>query len=391
MCYNSRRGADIFRKTITIFLVVALSGLSAVNLSACGRSIQETGAVVATGAVVGGLFYTMLKNPGPATTTTTTTTTSTSSTTILSVGGGTATSEGVGIGGSGAVWTREASANFTGRESHNCVVFDNKLWVIAGLSGSVYFNDAWSSADGVSWTRATAEAAFSPRFRAACAAFNGGDGEKLWLIGGGAAAVDNNEIWSSADGASWSPAGPAPFSSREAAVCLVFNHELWIIGGYSASLGTFDNSVWHSADGTTWLLATAEAAFSPRYRHAGAVLGTKMWITGGWNGSTELSDVWSSADGVTWTQAASSSPFSARSGHSCLAYADKLWVIAGQKGATLYSGVWSSSDGASWTLVTGEANFNNRFDLGGAVFNNSLWVTGGTDGANYYDDVWMAR
>jgi hypothetical protein len=56
--------------------MIALLELAAVNLSACGRSLQETGGIVVTGAVIGGLFYGTAKNFGEPTTTTTTTTTS---------------------------------------------------------------------------------------------------------------------------------------------------------------------------------------------------------------------------------------------------------------------------------------------------------------------------
>jgi hypothetical protein len=302
-----------------------------------------------------------------------------------SVGG---SPESVGIGGPGSVWTLEASGIFGGRFGHNCVSFDGKLWIIAGYSGSNYLNDIWMSANGVNWTKEAIAAGFSPRYRAACAVFDDGSGEKLWLIGGAAGLVHNNEIWNSSDGANWTLVGQAPFSSREAAVCLNFHSKLWIIGGYGETL---ENSVWSSSNGVNWTQEAAAAAFSPRYRHAGVVFGGSMWITGGWNGATELNDSWHSTDGVTWTQATSSTPFSARSGHSCLSFNNLLWVIAGQKGATLYNDVWSSSDGASWTLVTGEAGFSKRFDLSGAVFDSGLWVTGGTDGANYRDDVWLAR
>lgn len=40
---------------------------------------------------------------------------------------------------------------FSGRQSHQVVVFNNKMWVIGGIDAGVHQNDVWSSAGGTQW------------------------------------------------------------------------------------------------------------------------------------------------------------------------------------------------------------------------------------------------
>ncbi len=54
------------------------------------------------------------------------------------------------------------------------------MWVIGGGDDSQFFNDTWSSSDGVSWNRQTATPGFSPRIDHGAAVFNG----QIWVIGG---------------------------------------------------------------------------------------------------------------------------------------------------------------------------------------------------------------
>jgi len=380
------------------FLIFLLIFPLAPLLSGCGEMLKpENRGSLAAGAVVAGLFAYAIKESPPATlvttastsTTTTGTVTTTSGGTTTTVSGGGAGDGSGGIGGDGAVWTMAASGQFSGREGHGLVSFGGQLFLIAGYSGQNYLNDVWRSGDGVTWTQATAAASFSKRYGAACAAFDDGLGQKLWVIGGVAGAKYNNEIWKSSDGAAWTLAGYAPFSSREAAVILKYNGKLWIIGGLAAG-GGYKNDVWSSADGVTWTQATAAASFSPRYRHAGAVFQNQMWITGGYDGANTLNDSWSSTDGINWTKAAGSM-FSTREGHCAVVYSGRIWVIGGQNRATVYNSVWSSVDGSDWTLVAGNATFSPRYRHASELFNSKIWLTGGTNSTSYRDDAWSVQ
>jgi hypothetical protein len=73
---------------------------------------------------------------------------------------------------------------------HQSVVFDEKMWVIGGFADSNK-NDVWSSTDGISWTTATDEAAFSGRDDHQSVVFD----EKIWVIGGDDNLDRQNDIW----------------------------------------------------------------------------------------------------------------------------------------------------------------------------------------------------
>jgi hypothetical protein len=173
---------------------------------------------------------------------------------------------------------------------------DGKMWVIGGFGNGLYFNDVWSSTDGSVWTKVTGSAAFSGRFQHGCVVYN----HKMWVIGGSNGGGNYlNDVWSSTDGMTWTPvlansATPAPtqFPQRYQLQALVYNNQLWVIGGDNAASDF--NDAWYSTDGVTWTQATSAAAFSPRYGQGGLVYNNEMWVIGGNDGYGYLNDVWKS-------------------------------------------------------------------------------------------------
>ncbi len=106
-------------------------------------------------------------------------------------------------------------------------------------------NDVWSSTDGISWTEVSSEANFSPRQSHQCAVFD----NRLWLIGGNDSSRIN-DVWSSIDGKNWvEEVSRADFSERNKHQVVTFNDKLWMIGGYD---GNILNEVWSSWNGTDW-------------------------------------------------------------------------------------------------------------------------------------------
>jgi hypothetical protein len=88
---------------------------------------------------------------------------------------------------------------------------------------------------GASWYNATDAAAFMVRTRHTSAVFNGGGGERMWVIGGYAplSATYYNDTWSSADGTTWTPGTTnAGFLARAGHSSAVFRDRLWVIGGF---------------------------------------------------------------------------------------------------------------------------------------------------------------
>jgi len=64
------------------------------------------------------------------------------------------------------------------------------MWVIGGYDGSLK-NDVWYSIDGISWTQATASAAFSTRYSHSSLVYQ----SKMWVIGGYDGGGHENDVW----------------------------------------------------------------------------------------------------------------------------------------------------------------------------------------------------
>ena len=138
----------------------------------------------------------------------------------------------------GDSWTEAPNATFGARINHNSIVFDNKIWVIAGTTeGFTRRNDVWYSEDGETWTEATSSAAFDARF---------------------------------------------------CHTSVVFNNKMWVIGGN----GGGGRDVWYSEDGSNWEAATESADFIARCSHTSVVFGGKIWVIAGNNDNTYRDDVW---------------------------------------------------------------------------------------------------
>ena len=163
---------------------------------------------------------------------------------------------------------------------------------------------------------------------------------------------------------------------------------MWIIGGKNGS-GNGLNDVWSSTDGTTWTEVTSTAAFSPRRDHTSVVLNNKIWVIGGYDGSSFLNDVWSSPDGITWTRN-TVAPFSERVFHTSVVEGGLIWVIGGTDNVNYFNDVWSSPDGTTWTQAPTTTVFPARELHTSVVYSNMIWVIGGADSGVPLNDVWFS-
>jgi hypothetical protein len=224
----------------------------------------------------------------PGTTTTTgsgtTTTTDGSGTTTTTDGGGTTTSTGTTTTTLALSWTQAtAAAAFPARMFHSSVVFNDgsgeKIYVIGGQifdGTTAVTNDVWSSSDGITWTVVTPAAGFAARQYHSSVVYN----NKIWVIGGQTSGGNVNDVWYSPDGANWTQAtAAAAFPVRNGHTSLVFDNgggsRMWVIGGAGAA---DYNDVWSSADGVTWTQATAASGWTGRKWHSSVVYGNKMWV-----------------------------------------------------------------------------------------------------------------
>ncbi|WP_321281042.1 DUF6242 domain-containing protein [Marinifilum fragile] len=223
-------------------------------------------------------------------------------------------------------------------------------WSTGQAKASVY-----SSADGENWTDVAAETAaenkFSARTEPMVANMNG----DLYLVGGSTLAYGSpsgpiNDVWKSVDGGvNWTQLETNlgdDFTPRFRGQLLVYNNELYLIGGESKYPTQYNNEVYKSADGATWTKVEVATPFTARsqfvaYEYAGRifVVGGKV-VTGEMDGSAQVAeaanDTWVSEDGgVNWTQMTEGViDFEARYGHSLIQDGNNLMIVGG-KGAAV--------------------------------------------------------
>lgn len=272
------------------------------------------------------------------------------------------------------------------------VTFDGRLWVLGGReggAGTTWYNDVWSSADGINWTQATNNASWTGRQCHACVAFD----NRMWVLGGFQYGTSNvfSDVWSTSDGVTWSQdVVSAPWGSRANPTVLSFNGKMWLMGGSTDGWSTgLKNDVWNSVDGITWQQVTPNAGWSPRSENSALVYDNKMWILGGWAPSAggTIQDVWYSTDGINWTEAIHSAPWPARSWQASVVYDNKMWIIAGYTSGPLLQDAWTSIDGVSWNLEQAADLWEPRYEHTCEVLNNCIYLIGGSAGSGSLSDV----
>ena len=237
-----------------------------------------------------------------------------------------------------------------------------------------YENDVWSSADGKSWSLATDNAAWSKRADSELVSHNG----KIYVLGGYDFSNPINDVWSSENGINWT---------------LETANAGWLPDVYQAAthngriyaLINYENDVWSSADGKSWSLETDNAAWSERADSELVSHNGKIYVLGGYEGGNDKNDVWSSENGINWT----------------LETANAGWLPDVYRAAThngrIYAlinyenDVWSSADGKSWSLETDNAAWSKRADSELVSHNGKIYVLGGYDFSNPINDVWSSE
>jgi hypothetical protein len=184
------------------------------------------------------------------------------------------------------------------RALHYTLAFKDRIWVMGGqtmpafsASKEVFYRDIWNSADGIDWQRVTPREPYwtARGMIGGAAVFK----DRMWILGGGTYDTPTtprrtfyNDVWSSADGVSWQEhVAQAPWEPRQYHEVAVFDGRLWVLEGYSGKNRT---DVWYSADGVNWY----EVPDSPwRPRHAASVFvhDGALWLVAGNNME---SDVW---------------------------------------------------------------------------------------------------
>jgi hypothetical protein len=256
-------------------------------------------------------------------------------------------------------WEFLGYAPWAGRHGSGWLVHDKRLWVIGGD----FYDDVWSSPDGVQWTQEAASAPFGSRYTPNAASING-------------------EIVVYA-GLDWPVAAECPEQ-------------------VSCARGL--RSVWKSRDGRDWQLVTPKVPWQGRALvHGSVVHQGEIWMIGGGlkvsiagaptvDTSAEFTDIWSSADGQTWQRRAETTSFPGRTHFSVLATDDGCYVSDGSVGTqgNVSNELFYAPDCIRFGAVPVPVELPYRHASSLVEFNGSLVVLGGPpvfDGAG--TSVWQ--
>lgn len=186
------------------------------------------------------------------------------------------------------------------RALHYTLAFKDKIWVIGGQTmpafgpaKETFYRDLWNSTDGIHWNKVEPK---EPYWSAR--GMIGGNvvfKDRMWILGGGTYDTPTtpkrnfyNDVWSSADGVHWKQhTKAAPWYPRQYHDVAVFDGRMWVMEGYNAKGGN-RKDVWYSDDGVNWY----ELPNTPwKARHAASVFvfDNGLWMV---TGNNFESDVW---------------------------------------------------------------------------------------------------
>jgi len=184
------------------------------------------------------------------------------------------------------------------RALHYTLAFGGRIWVMGGQTlpqfapaHEKHCDDVWNSEDGLHWDRVQTQ---GPHW---CArGMIGGSAvfqDRMWVLGGGTYDSPRypdrqfyNDVWSSADGIRWEQhTESAPWMPRQYHEVAVFDGRLWVMEGWNQENR---NDVWYSSDGTSWQ-ELPDTPWNPRHAASVFVYGDALWMVAGNNMEQ---DVW---------------------------------------------------------------------------------------------------
>lgn len=298
-------------------------------------------------------------------------------------------------------WEQVSSqADFAPRDGAGALVFDGRMWLLGGWNPrdkehfpSICNSEVWSSIDGRTWKRVTRLAPWEGRHTAGYAVFK----DRMWVIGGDPIQHHyQNDVWSTRDGIEWQKATDSvPWGPRALHYTTAFKGRLWVMGGqtmpaFAPAPEEFYNDVWSSADGASWMQVLEHAPWPARGMIGGSVVfNGRLWLLGGGTYDTPTSprrfynDVWSTDDGAHWMRELEHAPWPARQYHDVAVFDDRMWLLEGWNQGNR-SDVWSSADGKHWEDLPGTP-WPPRHASSVFVFDKALWLVAGN---NMTSDVW---
>jgi leucine-zipper-like transcriptional regulator 1 len=310
-----------------------------------------------------------------------------------------------------------AHAPFAGRYGLSGTVFNDSMWVIGGAANTgtnsspvtTYYSDVWYSGNGSKWSQTNGSAPFGGRYGSQVLSFNG----LMWLIGGNSNGTLMNDVWNTPDGTNWTnvlPNNNKPlnqFTGREDFGAVVFNNLMWVIAGWD---GTNENDVWSSPDGVSWtqVLAGGKSSanhFEGRWGAGITAYNNALWIFSGASGTSANSnptaayaDAWTSANGNNWAEVSGYIPYGPVYFTQAIVNNNLIWLMDGDlfNIGVPQNFVGTTSNGINWS--SSYPAVPPRFNHLNLSFDNEAWIIGGCynacNTANcpetviYYNDVW---
>jgi hypothetical protein len=313
-------------------------------------------------------------------------------------------------------WSRRATFGTT--------TFEGKMWVIGGSdANNDLLNDVWFSTTGASWTEVSTPHEQYTRLLIHSDSADGhatvtdssNSSHVISLHGDVHHETDQEKFGSSSlefDGKDfWTKhTDSAPWGELYAHESLVFNSNLWVLGGKSTGQKNF---VYSTTEGANWTEVLADtnspssSQWSQRSFHAATVFESEMWVLGGYDGDDRLNDIWHSTDGSSWTSVSNPTEL----------YTKLLIHSSSTDGSTVVTDASSSSHSIStngevhhetdqekfgisslefdgedlWVETTASASWAGRSGHRVLAYNSKLWTMGGTKtGSNRVNDVYSS-
>ena len=229
-----------------------------------------------------------------------------------------------------------------------------------------------------------------------------GAGQGITVFNGGIYSVigDNlNHVGGSpsgANGTAWQALADAPWLSRTGFAVINLGGSIYILGGANGLTALSD--VWQRDSDGTWLQVTASAPWAGRESMMVGTINNTMYVIGGLTqpGNVSVNDVWSSKNGKDWVRETAGAAWSARFGAGIISTDNGIYLLGGQAAAAYKNDIWFTTDGKTWTAIVpaavkgdGTPAWSARVLMHTYYFQNKLWVVGGFGGASI-NDAWYS-
>lgn len=341
------------------------------------------------------------------------------------------------------VWEEvSTNADWKNRWDHAAVAFDGKMWIAGGynsgeMKADTYYEDVWSSVDGINWNEAVNDAPWKGRRGHQLVSFK----EKLMLVGG--FAVDEktgyrtfcNDVWQSSDGQNWEELKPSSeiwndslmaldWYPRMNHACAVVNQNgteyLYLFGGFTTQDSIngrygpkYFNDVWRTEDGAFWeRVMNNDYGFRAEQAFCVDPNNGTIYMQGGSHGVVfsapfgeehpieDFQWLWQSEDGVNWTSQMDTSINQGifwRIDHQMVHYKGSVWGLPGKSNSPNHYHfsepdnypIWRLDENGTLKIDSEGVAFDARHGYASVVFKDKIWVLGGfTNRQGQANDVW---